>query len=282
MPGGFSIQTTQVQFPCRAHSHSFLELAYIKSGWTLHTINSTPRRLSAGDFVLVDFGQVHSYEQGSADLTVVNCLFQPVMVDPALGHCRSFSRLLNSCVPGIAQAGALPESKLLHDDSGQVFSILQRMEQEMFRQEVGYLPLLRALLMELLVQIIRQTGLQTPCCPGVEVGWILEEISRSPAQAHSLCEYAQRFRMRPEALSRMFCRQTGEKFSVYLRHKRMELACRLLLETDKSVPQIAECCGYFDGKAFREAFHRETGLSPREYRVCNGGKMSRLAMMRIR
>lgn len=269
MLGGFSIQTIRVDLPCRAHSHNFLELAYIKSGWTLHTLNQSRRRLTGGDFMLVDFDEIHSYDEGSADLTVINCLFQPAMVDPALGHCRSFPLLLDNCIPGVGYAGAAFGNKLLHDDSGRVLSILERLEQEVRQQEVGYLPMLRILLMDLIIQIIRQMGVQTPCRPGVEVAWILEEISRNAAAPHSLSDYARRFQMRPEALSRMFQRQAGEKFSSYLRRKRMEQACRLLLETDKTVLQIAECCGYFDVKAFREAFHQVTGFSPREYRSQN-------------
>lgn len=281
MPGGFSIQTVGVNLPCEAHSHDFLELAYIKKGWVSHTLNHSRRRLTVGDFMLVDFGEVHSYDEGSPDLTVINCLFQPAMVDPALGHCRSFPLLLDSCVPGRGFAGAAFGNKLLHDGSGQILSILERMEEEVRQQEVGYLPMLRILLMDMMIQIIRQMGMQASCRPGVEVGWILEEIARSAAAPHCLNEYAQRFQMRPEALSRLFRNQVGEGFSCYLRRKRMELACRLLLETQEPVPQIAENCGYFDVKAFREAFHQVTGISPREYRSRNRAPAFSAPMLRM-
>lgn len=281
MPGGFSIQTVGVNLPCQAHSHDFLELAYIKSGWALHTLNHSQRRLQAGDFMLVDFGEVHSYDEGSLDLTVINCLFQPAMVDPALSHCRSFSLLLDSCVPGMGFAGATLGNKLLHDDSGNILSILERLEGEVRQQAVGYLPMLRILLLDLIIQIIRQMGMQAPCRPGVEVGWILEEISRNAAAPHLLSEYARRFQMRPEALSRMFQQQVGEGFAHYLRRKRIELACRLLLDTQEPVPMIAEKCGYLDGKAFREAFHQVTGVSPREYRSRNRASAFSSPMLRM-
>lgn len=281
MAGGFSIQTVGVDLPCKAHSHDFLELAYIKTGWTLHTLNHNCRRLTAGDFMLVDFGETHSYDEGSSDLTVINCLFQPAMVDPALGHCRRFSLLLDSCVPGMGFAGVSLGNKLLHDDSGNILSILERLEEEVRQQAVGYLPMLRILLMDLTIQIIRQMGMQASCRPGVEVGWILEEINHNAAAPHSLSQYAHRFQMRPEALSRMFRHQVGEGFACYLRRKRMEMACRLLLDTDQSVPQVAESCGYFDVKAFREAFHQITGISPREYRSRNRIPAIRSPILRL-
>ena len=102
--------------------------------------------------------------------------------------------------------------------------------------------------------------------PGIEVSWILEEIRRDVAAPHSLTAYARRFSMRPEALSRMFRRETGEGVAESLRRQRMGAACRLLLETQEPIPIVAERCGYLDAKAFREAFRRTVGISPREYR----------------
>ena len=94
----------------------------------------------------------------------------------------------------------------------------------------------------------------------------MEEIRRNPAAAHSLTQYAARFQMRPEALSRLFQKQVGENYSSYLRRRRMEMARQLLLETDISVSDLSERCGYNDSKSFREAFQKTNGLSPREYR----------------
>ena len=281
MRGGFSIDTLRVDIPCSTHSHDFLELAYIKNGWTLHTLNQCQKRLTAGDFMLVDFGEAHSYDDGSDDLTVINCLSQPAMIDPSLGHCRSFSLLLDSRVPGVGYAGTHFGNKLLHDDSGQILFILERLSHEIHQQAIGYVPMLRILLMDLMIQLMRQLDIQTPCRPGIEVGWIVEQINQNVASTHCLSEYAQRFQMRPEVLSRLFQRQMGEKFSAYLRRKRIEQACRLLLETEKTIPQIAECCGYFDTKTFREIFHRITGTSPREYRGQNRFRIFRSPIMRL-
>lgn len=47
---------------------------------------------------------------------------------------------------------------------------------------------------------------------------------------------------------------------------RIELACRLLLETDMPISEMAQACGYLDAKTFREAFHRVVGQAPRDYR----------------
>lgn len=155
---------------------------------------------------------------------------------------------------------------MFRDRDGRIRALLDRMREEMEEQAVGYYPMLRVLLLDLLIQSVRLIGLQVPERPGIEVSWILEEIRRDVAAPHSLTAYARRFSMRPEALSRMFRRETGEGVAESLRRQRMGAACRLLLETQEPIPIVAERCGYLDAKAFREAFRRTVGISPREYR----------------
>ena len=50
----------------------------------------------------------------------------------------------------------------------------------------------------------------------------------------------------------------------------MERSCRLLLQSDLRISQIAQAVGYNDQKHFNQLFRRHTGLSPREYRSMAG------------
>ena len=122
MTGSFSIQSQRVSLPCTAHSHEFLEVANVEKGWATHTLNGVSRRLNTGDVVLVNIGEVHSYDSGSSDLTVVNCLFQPGLLDTSLIHCRSFPVLLNSCMPGMGEGCAAfgGKGKIFHDREGEI------------------------------------------------------------------------------------------------------------------------------------------------------------------
>ena len=43
MTGSFSIQSQRVSLPCTAHSHEFLEVAYVEKGWATHTLNGVSR-----------------------------------------------------------------------------------------------------------------------------------------------------------------------------------------------------------------------------------------------
>lgn len=72
------------------------------------------------------------------------------------------------------------------------------MREETEEQAVGYYPMLRVLLLDLLIQSVRLIGLQVPERPGIEVSWILEEIRRTVGISPR--EYR---RQRPAALLRM-------------------------------------------------------------------------------
>lgn len=74
----------------------------------------------------------------------------------------------------------------------------------------------------------------------------------------------------PVTLSRMFKKQTGVNFVQYLIRRRLQAAQALLLQTNKTVSEVAEEVGYLDYRFFRTQFKKEFGMTPREYRSQNG------------
>ncbi|WP_342562258.1 helix-turn-helix domain-containing protein [Paenibacillus sp. FSL R7-0345] len=55
-----------------------------------------------------------------------------------------------------------------------------------------------------------------------------------------------------------------------MQHKRIELACQLLIGTGRKMPDIAKSIGYQDTAYFREIFRKLMGGSPSEYRKAPG------------
>lgn len=51
-----------------------------------------------------------------------------------------------------------------------------------------------------------------------------------------------------------------------IRRERIQRACRLLKETDMLIEVLAESCGYLTRERFNQAFRKETGTTPSEYR----------------
>ena len=268
IPEDFSIHIAFMTSPCAMHQHDYLELAYIRRGWTQHTLEGETRTLTAGDFILVDYGEVHSYDVVGQNLEAINCMFRPVSVDSGLRNCRSFRELLDSWLLGMGYImGGIPgQEKVFRDETGQVQQLLTRLLTEFQYRKLGYAPMVRALLTEILVEMARLLGARHQSVTQHSIQWMLEEIRRNPGHPHQLSQYAKQLQTRPEMLCRLFQKEVGMGFQQYLRQVRMQLACGLLQTTQNSIPQIAEQCGYEDVKSFREAFRQERGCSPLQWK----------------
>ena len=106
IPEDFSIHIAFMTSLCAMHQHDYLELAYIRRGWTQHTLEGETRTLTAGDFILVDYGEVHSYDVVGQNLEAINCMFRPVSIDSGLRNCRSFPKGGGHGLPAISETGA--------------------------------------------------------------------------------------------------------------------------------------------------------------------------------
>jgi LacI family transcriptional regulator len=68
------------------------------------------------------------------------------------------------------------------------------------------------------------------------------------------------------SLENRFKKVTGETLAGAIRRIRADYACKLLLETELAIYEIAHKLGYDDEKHFSRYFRNEKGLSPSDYR----------------
>ena len=66
--------------------------------------------------------------------------------------------------------------------------------------------------------------------------------------------------------SHFFKQHTGQTFITYLNEFRVEQACLLLQETDKTVTEIGYDVGFNTTHSFNEAFKKNKGIPPGKYR----------------
>jgi AraC-like DNA-binding protein/quercetin dioxygenase-like cupin family protein len=82
----------------------------------------------------------------------------------------------------------------------------------------------------------------------------------------SLREAARVAAMSPWAFSRFFHRSTGKTLTTYVNELRVGEACRLLMDTDRGIADIAGAAGFPNLSNFNRQFLRFRGLRPSEYR----------------
>ncbi|WP_462410283.1 AraC family transcriptional regulator [Neobacillus sp. Marseille-QA0830] len=64
----------------------------------------------------------------------------------------------------------------------------------------------------------------------------------------------------------LFSKYIGQTPNAYLVRYRIQKSCEMLLETNRSVSEIAMVCGFQTPSYFSYVFRKETGLTPQDYR----------------
>lgn len=95
---------------------------------------------------------------------------------------------------------------------------------------------------------------------------VFDYVKENYREEISLIEIAKVANLTPTSFCRMFKLKTKKSFVEYLNAIRVSNACKLLLETDKGISEIAYECGYKTASNFNQLFKKLTGTTPKEYR----------------
>ena len=98
---------------------------------------------------------------------------------------------------------------------------------------------------------------------------VLTHIENNLGAQLRLADLAQQVYLEVNYFSQLFLKVIGVSPRVYIQHLRIEVACRELLHTDKSVESIAQDLGYFDASHFCRLFKKKTGHTPKKYKQHN-------------
>ena len=98
---------------------------------------------------------------------------------------------------------------------------------------------------------------------------VLGFLRRNKTEPVTLEDTAAVAKMSPKSFCRFFKANTGKTLVEYLHELRIGEACRLLLETDRSISEIAFECGFNNLSNFNRRFRLIKDMTPREYRSQN-------------
>jgi transcriptional regulator GlxA family with amidase domain len=94
------------------------------------------------------------------------------------------------------------------------------------------------------------------------LSWILENL----AEDLSVAALAYRLHLSPRHFARVFKDEIGVTPAQHVETIRLEVACRLLETTDRSIQQIARTCGFGTVETTHRIFRRRLDTTPGEHR----------------
>lgn len=249
----------------RIHHHAELELGYIVEGEGIYHLENEQYEVHAGDLFLIRTNEQHCIPTiHSSELVSFNIHIQPYFL---WNVCSDF--IENTYLRMLIQP-ELPIRHCFHDKAKymeEMRELMKEPEANRFRIRRNLVDLLSVLLFEnALPEGVGESDSISPKVEDIQnaICYIQEHLT----EALSLNDLAHAANMSRSHLSTHFKMITGISPYEYLIIQRIELAVTLLRETNLSVTETAQNCGFTNLANFNKAFKRITGMTPREYRLC--------------
>ncbi len=269
--------------PTSYHAHDFIEIAYIASGGGIHKIGDDSYTVNAGDITILNFDVPHQFipknRINCGTMTVYNCIFKPSFFDYSLITSRNFSDITrNFLVQSVAKEDFNRYLNISTSGiySTMIFNIYEKMQKEYDEKAEGYIEILRAYLIELLVTIFRvmkknendrgRNNIGTE--KDILIERIIEYMTNNFNEKISIEELSMQAFLSPSHFYRIFKERTGMNVTEFIQKIRIDEACNQLISTSKKIVDIANDVGYSDIKYFNKLFKKHTDKTPSEYRKC--------------
>ncbi|CAM4226528.1 AraC family transcriptional regulator [Paenibacillus alkaliterrae] len=247
------------------HYHKSYEIYYLFRGERKFFIRDSVYHVHPGDMVLVDSNAVHKTSE----------LSEPNHERVVLHFAQSYFAELSPEDTDLLLtpfADVHPLIRLNLKERMYVEELLGSLLSELSECPPGYQLHIRNMMIELLLFTARRT-LKRKALPDIELTSVQRKVTdiirhinlhyREPLHLDIL---AKQFFISKGHLCRVFKEVTGFGFAQYINITRVKEAEHLLRETDWSVTQVSEHCGFENFSHFGKVFKNLSGLSPRAYR----------------
>lgn len=266
----FLIDSWDVSSHVKTHTHDFIELAYLEEGVLLHKCNGISRTIRKGNYFIIDYSISHELQFTGIKSKVINCIFRPGFVDKTLKNCKSFNDVIKGYLIRFdKRCNFTPHSgEIFEDKDGVIFDILRKIDVEYNNYRPASAELIRAYLIEIIILTMRKLNLGHDSQSN-DIYFVKESVKKYFNEDLQLSSLASELNISLSHLSRKFKKETGCGFKEYLQQIRIEESCRLLINTEYKIADIALRVGYLDIKYFNKVFRKYKMTSPSEFRIYN-------------
>ena len=254
------------------HTHEFIEIVYVLDGEATEKINETEYNLRRGDMLFINYGSTHTRER-SDNYSFMNVCFAPeILANKIINKENAFYILSLSAFEEIQSETF--EGKIHFD--GEERRMIEAILSDMLYEQSKKLPernaVLESYMTVLITKIIRK---MRPSKRTSEAGsglWLKlsEYIDQNFKKKLTLSDLAKRCFYNPSYFSRAFKERFNISLTEYINRERASAAAEMLKNTNKSIDEIAEECGYGDKSGLYRAFDKFYGCTPAEYRQSTG------------
>lgn len=252
------------RFTAGYHFHPQYELTLIQKGGGRRMVGDREQTFGPGDMVLLGPNLPHAYRsRRDAPSHALVVKFPAGLLSPdflALPEMRAVARLLGQAARGIR----------FDPPPAAVRNLMSRaMSSAPGPEQLGRFVQLLGALARLHARPLTSEGFAPPAArAGNErLRRVLRFLETRWDGEITLAQAARVAGLHPQSLSRFLRKKLGRCFVAYVAELRLGHAAQLLLNTDRTVADIAFSCGFGNLSHFNRAFRAFYGRTPRAYRL---------------
>lgn len=251
----------------RRHMHREYELYYLIQGERYYFIDGETYHITPGSLVLIPSGNIHRTSSvnptGSHERILL--ILNEEWINPFL---------LKTGLPTLSSYFNQPVLQLDSHKQKYLMRIFDDIYEELATKQANYEVAIKMKLSELLILISRcSTASKGVASPFVsqsakhkkvnEATYYIKNHFREPL---SLQQVADQIYVSRGYLSNIFNEVTGMKLTEYINIQRINYAKELLSNSNESITDIANSCGFENITYFERIFRQATGATPLKYR----------------
>lgn len=259
----------------RPHTHKVIELNYIYSGKCNYIINGIEKTLYQGDICILDTNVLHSTKPiGENDIVVNIAMTKEYFSTGFLTRLSNHGVIANFLFNAISDSRSHDQFIVLRaQNSSKIPSIIGNLACEYFNQTLGSSEVIDSYMVILFTELLRtiQTSENIEFSKSktdIQLIEILEYIEQNYLTC-SLNELSKKFGYNSNYLSTLLKKKTGKSFKELKLIQQMTYARFLLINSEKTVHEIADIVGFSNHGFFFDKFQHYFSLSPKQYRGLN-------------
>ena len=260
------------------HRHGYIQINYVRRGSGIHLVNKNEVHITSGDIFIIPPYIPHKITTDPADpLEVIEFEFSTKFILPdqqSIEQCAGYLDFAYLEPFMVAEDRVKPRFNLNKQLQLDVEALLNEALEESREQQPGYVLIVKALLLKLLVMIGRA---YTREIEGTETEQTFQRyksmiaLSKDYIDAHyaqnlSLKEIAEYVGYSQSHFCYLFKAITGKTAVEYINTVRVQKAIELLRNSKLSILDISQEVGFNTISNFNKTFKLTTGVTPRDYR----------------
>ncbi|MEQ6119802.1 AraC family transcriptional regulator [Reichenbachiella sp. MALMAid0571] len=254
------------EFPAAWHFHPQYELTYIKSSEGMRYVGNSIRNFKNGDLVLIGKNLPHCWKTIGLQKDIVRA-YVVQWEEDLMGtnwlekeEFYHISQMLKLSTRGMKFGKAIAEE--LKDDFAELTLLPP------FEKLVRFLFILNKLAHEEKYDLLSGSGFSDKISleDSKRMTVVYSYVKDNYKKKFSLKDVSSSIAMSEENFCRFFKRSFNKPFFEFVNEYKINIACKLIIETDNTISRIAYECGYNNLTFFHRQFQKLMNVSPGKYR----------------